>query len=309
MTVEDLWVQTANRCLGRKDWIGSPFFDLQYHLYTRLTATAWSQPYTCRIIWGALNLLVAGPSSIFFFIWTAFDTRPPFYPPGVLSILPIEQGAQSEGPITWSVLRQMIYNLTLVLAWGNNGGPTYSLLVCQPKLFESPTISSARLIIFFSSVDLWSHINVSYRLLPMSHQLCHWMSVSLFLIIWSITILVATQMDLLDFIGLAQLMRDGYKTESGDGTQTNVKLRTSGLFGLVRHPMYFFTLLAFVVTPYFSLDRMVLFIGSIVYLYFAVPYEEEKLISIFGRQQYEDYRKRVPAIFPTTKTIQNLMFR
>ncbi len=50
-------------------------------------------------------------------------------------------------------------------------------------------------------------------------------------------------------------------------------------------------------TIYVSLDRVVIFLAMMVYFSFGIPIEEEKLIRIFG-QDYVEYRKRVPALFP-----------
>jgi len=93
-------------------------------------------------------------------------------------------------------------------------------------------------------------------------------------------------------LGFAQL---GNKdTKRGFGTP---KISVSGFYGYVRHPIYTFTMAAFIITNEMSLDRLVATLGSVIYLYFAIPVEEKKLIQLFGRA-YEDYRKEVPAVIP-----------
>jgi protein-S-isoprenylcysteine O-methyltransferase Ste14 len=71
----------------------------------------------------------------------------------------------------------------------------------------------------------------------------------------------------------------------------------SGLFRLCRHPMYFFTLLGLIITPVMSLDRLMIIIYTCLYAMIGIPFEERKLVQIFG-QDYIDYQKHVPAIFP-----------
>ncbi|MGZ3688566.1 MAG: methyltransferase family protein, partial [Bdellovibrionota bacterium] len=77
----------------------------------------------------------------------------------------------------------------------------------------------------------------------------------------------------------------------------NEKLIATGFYRYVRHPIYTFTLLAFLVAPLMTLDRMLVVISVSLYLAVAIPVEERKLIAIFGKD-YEAYRKRVPAVIP-----------
>jgi len=267
---------------------------------------------TSKIVWGLINFVIAGPSSIWFFIWTAFDTRPIFYPPGILSSLPVQYHKQSERPVDYLIFAQFIFNTILLILWGVIHSVTaqkfwreFVMSLGVPRqavrIVYNLVCSVANLALF----SLWSHIDVSYRLLPFSHDALRIVSTFMFLIVWAFSILVSVQMDLLDFVGFAQLFRK--EDAKGDGTQTVVKLQTDGLFGLVRHPMYFFTLLAFVMTPYVSLDRLTLLFGTVVYLYFGVPHEEEKLSTMFGKDEYAEYRKKVPAIFPTFRTLKRTL--
>jgi len=77
----------------------------------------------------------------------------------------------------------------------------------------------------------------------------------------------------------------------------NQTLVTSGLFRLCRHPLYLITLLAFIITPVMSLDRLAFIIYTCLYACIGIPFEERKLIEIFG-QDYIDYQRRVPTVFP-----------
>jgi len=66
---------------------------------------------------------------------------------------------------------------------------------------------------------------------------------------------------------------------------------------MVRHPMYMYLEAAIGIVPVMTLDRFVFLNASLFFLWIALPLEEDKLIDIFG-QEYEDYRKSVPAFFP-----------
>jgi len=113
-----------------------------------------------------------------------------------------------------------------------------------------------------------------------------------------------------DFCGMKQIFSKfenfecPYSSEKRTtGTQTLV---TSGLFRFCRHPLYLFTLLAWIITPVMSLDRLAFIIYTCLYASIGIRFEERKLIQIFG-QAYIDYQQRVPAIipFPISKTKQN----
>lgn len=74
-------------------------------------------------------------------------------------------------------------------------------------------------------------------------------------------------------------------------------LRRDGAYAWVRHPMYSFTLAAFVISPFLTLDRLVVFLASAAYLAFGIPIEERKLLATFG-PAYARYRAETPALVP-----------
>jgi len=113
---------------------------------------------------------------------------------------------------------------------------------------------------------------------------------------------VVSRFGVFDFVGYAQLSKPAQAINRTEGMP---QLITDGIYGWVRHPIYTFTVAAFLITPEMSLDRLYLTFMMLFYLYFGVPIEERKLISEFG-QAYEKYRERVPAIFPSVSKIFGL---
>jgi hypothetical protein len=69
-------------------------------------------------------------------------------------------------------------------------------------------------------------------------------------------------------------------------------LRTSGVYGWVRHPVYFGWVLFVFAAPRMTVDRLVFAIVSTVYLAMAVPLEERSLTDAFGND-YRLYARRV----------------
>ena len=78
---------------------------------------------------------------------------------------------------------------------------------------------------------------------------------------------------------------------------TMLSFRTPMLYRLIRHPLYLGWMIAFWVTPTMSAGHM-LFAGFLTaYMLVAIPIEERDLVDTFG-EQYEEYRRRVPALVP-----------
>jgi protein-S-isoprenylcysteine O-methyltransferase Ste14 len=73
--------------------------------------------------------------------------------------------------------------------------------------------------------------------------------------------------------------------------------RTPMLYQVVRHPLYVGWMIAFWVTPTMSAGHLLLAAFLTAYMLVAIPIEERDLVGVYGGQ-YEDYRRRVPALVP-----------
>lgn len=71
-------------------------------------------------------------------------------------------------------------------------------------------------------------------------------------------------------------------------------LETSGLYGLVRHPIYFGWILFVLGAPVMTATRGLFALVSIAYLVAAVPFEERGLIAVYG-ERYRAYQRQVRA--------------
>lgn len=115
---------------------------------------------------------------------------------------------------------------------------------------------------------------------------------SLFGLIWA-----SKEIDLKEFVGISQIIRyfkNEYKTEDLDEKQN---LRIKGAFKFVRHPIYFFSILFLGFRPQMDLFYLTVFVTFVIYFYVGSIYEEKKLVKIFG-EDYINYQKSVPRIFP-----------
>jgi protein-S-isoprenylcysteine O-methyltransferase Ste14 len=106
----------------------------------------------------------------------------------------------------------------------------------------------------------------------------------------------------LRFLGIRQLLSSPERTNDLGGylegeTTEAPKLLTTGIYGVVRHPMYMYLLATALVHLVLSLDLLIWALSAMTLLAAALPYEEEKLIVTFG-EAYRDYQKRTPAFVP-----------
>lgn len=109
------------------------------------------------------------------------------------------------------------------------------------------------------------------------------------------------QFNPLEFFGVRQIFHSDAQPTRTAGMK---QLVTDGIFQYCRHPMYLFLLLALVLSPSVSLDKLLYVIYAILYLYVAIPIEEKKLEIIFG-QAYLAYQKRVPSVVPQLQRRKN----
>jgi len=96
--------------------------------------------------------------------------------------------------------------------------------------------------------------------------------------IWCIARAVA-RIDPLELAGIREASR-------GEG------LQTSGVYAIVRHPIYFGWVLAVFGTPHMTGDRLAFAIMTTAYLVVAVPFEERSLSRSFG-EVYARYQRDV----------------
>ena len=95
------------------------------------------------------------------------------------------------------------------------------------------------------------------------------------------------QTDSLSFVGLSQLFK-----EEKPGA-----LVTRGLYRVVRHPLYTFSLLLIWLSPTVSQNSLTVYIGSTFYVLVGIYFEERKLLAEFG-EAYAKYKKNIPMLIP-----------
>ena len=100
-------------------------------------------------------------------------------------------------------------------------------------------------------------------------------------------VVAVMQTGAMHFVGLKQLFVE----------DTEGKLVTSGLYKLVRHPIYTFSLLFLWLTPIMSENTLVFYTGITLYFIVGAYFEERKLLREFG-EEYIAYKKSTAMIVP-----------
>ena len=109
-------------------------------------------------------------------------------------------------------------------------------------------------------------------------------------------LLAVIQVDLWSFVGLRQLLR---WLESANNPDSPARLIRSGLYAFMRHPIYFFSLVALWLMPAMSLNTFTLFVCFTIYFWVGSIFEERKLVAEFG-EEYKQHQRNVPRIVPFT---------
>lgn len=130
---------------------------------------------------------------------------------------------------------------------------------------------------------VWS-VPMPYRLVNYTLQLAGALGLTIALL----------QTDIARFLGVRQLAR----FLRGDlDPEPPVPFVADGMYRLVRHPLYLFSMLFLWANPVMSLSSLAITIWATIYFYIGSIYEERRLLNEFG-DTYRDYQARIPRINP-----------
>lgn len=112
---------------------------------------------------------------------------------------------------------------------------------------------------------------------------------------WLMVLVAGLLANHLELIGLQQVL------DAANGRlESKLTLTTSGLYRLVRHPIYVGALIAFWATPDMTAGHLLFSIAASVYTIFGTFLEERDLVYLFG-DQYREYQRRVRMLLPFPK--------
>lgn len=125
------------------------------------------------------------------------------------------------------------------------------------------------------------------------HPAGWWLLTGLFAAGWLLVPLVSLMINHFDLFGMRQVW-----LHWRGQPYTPLPFHTPLAYSWVRHPLYVAWAIAFWATPTMTVGHLLLASVLTGYMVLASKIEERDLVAYFG-QQYEDYRRRVPAFVPT----------
>jgi hypothetical protein len=245
-----------------------------------------------RILLIALNVLCGLLPSLAFFAWVERNAALPY--------IGVEWGWPWISLLTWHPYALTVWNAGLILVSGWVHSLTaqkraHSILL---KVFPPQAIRTIYIAItgisLIGVMGFWQNTGIVLWSAPLPTLPLQIFSLIVFWTLMAGSLWVMSRFDPLEFLGVRQVYMPRTNVTRTSGM---VNLVTTGVYKYVRHPIYTFTLAAFLAAPLMTLDRMTVFVASALYLTFAIPLEERKLVRLFGAR-YEMYRKHVPAVIP-----------
>jgi protein-S-isoprenylcysteine O-methyltransferase Ste14 len=103
-------------------------------------------------------------------------------------------------------------------------------------------------------------------------------------------LIAVLQTDVLSFVGLRQLVE----------AEKPSRLVIGGLYRLVRHPLYTFSLLVLWFSPSVTVNSFIVYASFTLYILIGIFFEERKLLREFG-EEYARYRTVTPMLIPGLK--------
>ena len=106
-------------------------------------------------------------------------------------------------------------------------------------------------------------------------------------------------LDKWEFLGFRQVWRYLARNEVAGSLEglTQKDLVTSGVYGIVRHPLYVAGIIIFTFSPHFTVNGLTITVLADLYFLFGMFIEERRFVRIFG-EQYREYMKKVPRMVP-----------
>jgi protein-S-isoprenylcysteine O-methyltransferase Ste14 len=95
------------------------------------------------------------------------------------------------------------------------------------------------------------------------------------------------QTGMFSFIGLSQAL----------GNKSKETLTTKGLYGIIRHPIYTFSIIFLWLTPTMTQNTALLCLAFSLYFIIGGIVEERKLVKIFG-DEYQEYAEKTSMFIP-----------
>ncbi len=245
-----------------------------------------------RLGWFAVNLTLGLAPTLLFFAWVEQDAG--------LAAIGGWLGWPWWNPAIDSVAGRSLWNVGLFALFGFLHS-FFAQVGVQSRVravVPAPAVRSFFLAVtgmaLLMMVGLWQPTGRVVWRLPVSAPVEAAIAAAVFAVPVAVILWLLVRLGFWEFLGWAQLFGPASASARTAGMP---ELRTTGIYGCVRHPVYTGLLAMFLLGPSLSLDRLTLFLAALAYLAVGIPVEERKLIRLFG-DAYVEYRRQVPALLP-----------
>jgi hypothetical protein len=112
-------------------------------------------------------------------------------------------------------------------------------------------------------------------------------------------------LDKWEFMGFRQVWRYFARNEIAGSLEglTLKELVTTGVYGIVRHPLYVAGIIIFTFSPHITVNGLTITVLADLYFIFGMFIEERRFVRIYG-DQYREYMKNVPRMVPRFFSLQ-----
>lgn len=141
----------------------------------------------------------------------------------------------------------------------------------------------------------WFWQPISYPIWTIEQPVVRLIILLVFWLGWLMVLFAGLRSNYLALIGLRQVL-----DASGGRPVSAPTLTTSGLYRLVRHPIYVGTLIAFWATPHMTAGHLLFAAVGTAYTVFGTFLEERDLVGTFG-DRYRRYQREVRMLLPFPK--------
>jgi protein-S-isoprenylcysteine O-methyltransferase Ste14 len=194
----------------------------------------------------------------------------------------LDHGQPAGGPAALAVDAALFSVFALHHSVMARAGARRWLARIVPPALERSTYVWIASVLFFATCVWWRPIGGAwYRATGAGALLLHAVQAAGILM----TIVASAAIDPLELAGVRQVQQGALAGDRGE-------LKTMGVYGWVRHPVYFGWMLLVFAAPHMTGDRAAFATISTAYLAIAVPFEERSLVETFG-QDYRRYARRV----------------
>jgi protein-S-isoprenylcysteine O-methyltransferase Ste14 len=248
--------------------------------------------WPARLAWFAINLTLGLAPTRLSFAWVANDVaRPavgrrlgwPWLDPGIDS---------AAGRSIWDVGLFALFGFIQSFFAQVGVQERVQAVVPAPAIRTSFLAATSTALLLM--MGLWQPTGEVVWRLPVSRTAEAALAAGSFAVPAAVILVLLIQLGFWEFLGWAQLFRP---SSASSRTAGSPELRTTGIYGSVRHPVYTGLLAMFLLGPSLSLDRLTLFLAALAYLSVGIPVEDRKLLRLFG-PAYREYRRQVPARLP-----------